>query len=78
MVHDILVHIKHVFISMEINANCISGNQHRLLDVHMVNLKPFVDDISIDPKNDLDRSICRLPLMSSSSVFYTLPHITPF
>jgi hypothetical protein len=53
MVHNILVHIKHVFISMEINSNRISGNQHWLLDVHMVNLKPFVDDISVDPKNDL-------------------------
>jgi hypothetical protein len=53
MVHDILMQIKHVFISMEINTNCISGNQHWLFDVHMVNLKPFVGDISVDPKNDL-------------------------
>ncbi len=53
MVHDVLMHIKHVFISMEINANRISGNQHWLLDLHMVNLKPFVDDSSVDPKNDL-------------------------
>jgi hypothetical protein len=42
-----------VFVSMEINTIRISGNKHWLLDVHMVNLKPFVDDISVDPKNDL-------------------------
>ncbi len=41
------------YISTEIHANGMSGNQHSLLGVHVVWLRTFADEISADPKNNL-------------------------